>query len=284
MTAVTIAMPVYNGADYLDAALAALSKQTFSDMKIIISDNASTDSTPEIIAAWAARDKRIIPHRQSENIGSLPNFNWVLNAADSPWVMFACHDDLWSPNYVGEMYKCVMSRSGTQLAVAKMHLIRPDGSENPKLFYEPINQAEGLRRKILSLLRVNSGWYYGLYERQALLTAWKNSKRFKYTWAADFIVLLPFLVAGTIVGSNAAVYYKRETPLSEARYKPKTLPEQFLFYRSFLRESWRIVQESSLSFGERLVFAPLIVLYTDRCAWKLRRLVRSAVFKLLQIG
>jgi len=272
-------MPVYNGADYLDGALASLSGQSFQDMQIIISDNASTDATPEIIAAWKKRDPRISACRQSENMGAPANFDWVLQQAAAPWVMFAAHDDWWSPNYVEELYGAATARPGTQLAVPLVTLIRPDGSENPKPFDERLNGAQGLHKKLLSLLRVRSGWYYGLYERQALIAARNNSKRFKYVWAADFIMLLPFLLAGTVTGSNAAIYYQRETPLSALRYKPKTLPEQFEFYRSFLRESWHILQAAPLTFFERLALAPLLILYTDRCAWKLRRLIRSVFIK-----
>ena len=81
MVSVTITLPVYNGADYLDQALASLSAQTFRDMQIIISDNASTDATPDIITAWKARDPRIVSHRQSENIGVMANSNKLCGRA-----------------------------------------------------------------------------------------------------------------------------------------------------------------------------------------------------------
>ena len=283
MVAVTIALPVYNGADYLDQALASLSGQSFADMQIVISDNASTDATPDIIAAWKARDSRIVSHRQSENIGGPANFDWVMNYGDSPWLMFASHDDWWSPNYVEELYKMVTAYPGTQLAAEQLILIRPDGSEDPRPFYEPINTAKGLRKKLLYLQHMNSEWYYGLFDRQALLAAKKTIKDFKHVWGSSGLLLLPFILAGTIVGSNAAIYYKRETPISAIRYKPKTVTEQFDLYTSFLKFSWRILQATPLPLFERLVLTAMLIPHANRRAWKLRRLLRNAILNCLHI-
>ena len=278
MTLVTICLPVYNGAEYLDSALESLSGQTFDDMRIIISDNASTDATPEIIASWKTRDSRITSHRQSENIGALGNYNWVLQQADSPWVMFASHDDWWSANYVEELYKAATASPGTSLVAPMMVLIRPDGTHDPRPFYDRINKLQGLTRVRRSLLRVHSGCYYGLYDRQALIKVWNASKRFKYAWGGDFIVLLPFLLSGSMTGSNAAVFYKQETQESAINHKPKTLAVQFDLYRSFLKVSLQILWEAPLSSSEKLSLLPLMLLYTSRHGWKLRRLIRRAIF------
>ena len=55
---VSIGLPVYNGQDYLAAAIDSLLAQSFTDFELIISDNGSTDRTPEICRQYAARDKR----------------------------------------------------------------------------------------------------------------------------------------------------------------------------------------------------------------------------------
>lgn len=284
MTAVDIVLPVYNGAEYLEGALQSLSAQSFRDLRIIVSDNASTDATPEIIARWQAKDPRVSSHRQKENIGALANYNFVLQQATAPWVMFASHDDIWSPDYVAELYKAATAEPGIRLAASSMTLIRPDGSENVRPFDVRVNAAQGLRRVLLALEHVTSGWYYGLYDRQFLLPVWLASKRFKYAWGGDFIVLLPFLLSGGVRGTNAVTYFKRETPLSAAHHKPKTLRDQFDLYRSFLREGFRLLRESPLSPAAKAAVVPLILLYTDRHAWKLRRLIRSVIYKSLGIG
>src|SRR5690554_2459238 len=100
MAAVTAGLAVYNGEKYLENAMAALSAQTFRDLRILVSDNCSTDSTPDILARWAKRDPRIDIHRQKENIGPVRNFRYVMETAQSPWFMMCAHDDRWTPNFV----------------------------------------------------------------------------------------------------------------------------------------------------------------------------------------
>ena len=56
---VCIGMPVYNGARYLEEAVRSLLSQTERDFLILLSDNCSTDQTPEICARLTAEDPRI---------------------------------------------------------------------------------------------------------------------------------------------------------------------------------------------------------------------------------
>ncbi len=52
MTSFTICIPVYNGAAFLGEALASIAEQDLSGVEVIVSDNASTDETPEILRHW----------------------------------------------------------------------------------------------------------------------------------------------------------------------------------------------------------------------------------------
>lgn len=277
MAKVNVLLPVYNGAGCLDRALSALSAQTFADMKIVISDNASTDATPEIIARWQAKDSRIFSFRQKENIGAIANFQWALAQADAPFIMFACHDDIWSPNFVEELHRVLASSPEVDLAVPQMVLIRPNNSPDLRLFHEPVNTMQGVRRAFRCVLKVHSGWFYGLYRQEALAKTWQALQSFERAWGGDFIGLLPILLTGRAGGSNAAIYYKQETPLSAARYRPKTLTAQWAFYRHFLGTALRLLFAAPVPLWWRLVLLPSVVVYADRHGWRLRRLIVSAL-------
>ncbi|HKR64904.1 MAG TPA: glycosyltransferase family 2 protein, partial [Thermoanaerobaculia bacterium] len=56
---VTIGMPIYNGASLMRRAIDSVLMQDFQDLEILISDNASTDATPALIAEYEALDKRV---------------------------------------------------------------------------------------------------------------------------------------------------------------------------------------------------------------------------------
>lgn len=100
---VSIGMPVYNGEKYIREALDSLLVQTFTDFELIISDNASSDDTQAICEEYARRDKRVRYVRQSENIGMVANFQFVLDGAIGEYFMWAAHDDIWSPNWLEEL-------------------------------------------------------------------------------------------------------------------------------------------------------------------------------------
>jgi len=93
-------MPVFNGERFISAALDAILAQDFADFELIICDNASTDRTAEICAAYAHRDARIRYYRNDRNLGAAPNFNRCLDLARAPFFKWAAHDDLLAPGYL----------------------------------------------------------------------------------------------------------------------------------------------------------------------------------------
>lgn len=101
---VSIGMPVYNGAKFIEAALDSLLAQTFEDFELIISDNASTDLTESICRSYAARDRRIRYYRQEHNRGSVWNFNHVFKLSRGKYFKWAAHDDICSPTFLA---RCV---------------------------------------------------------------------------------------------------------------------------------------------------------------------------------
>ena len=56
---VSIGLPVYNGERYIHKILDSVLAQTFQDFELVISDNASTDSTSIICEEYSKKDKRI---------------------------------------------------------------------------------------------------------------------------------------------------------------------------------------------------------------------------------
>ena len=92
---VTIAIPTFNRASLLrDCVLAALS-QTYQHFEILVSDNASTDETEEVLREFSDRRLRVV--RQKTNIGMLPNWNACLAEAKGDYIVFVSDDDRIAP-------------------------------------------------------------------------------------------------------------------------------------------------------------------------------------------
>ena len=65
---VSIVLPTYNGSRYLARAIESVQRQTHRNWELLLQDDCSTDSTPEIIARFAASDPRIKSQRNAVNL------------------------------------------------------------------------------------------------------------------------------------------------------------------------------------------------------------------------
>jgi hypothetical protein len=94
-----IGMPVYNGEAYLREAIESLLGQTLADYDLVISDNASSDGSLDIIQEYAKHDARISVVQQPATVPSRRHFHSLLQRAKLPYFMWAACDDTWHPRF-----------------------------------------------------------------------------------------------------------------------------------------------------------------------------------------
>jgi glycosyltransferase involved in cell wall biosynthesis len=95
-----IGLPVYNGEKFISQAIESLIDQSFTQWKLLISDNASTDHTSEVCIDFCRQDPRIQYFRQPHNIGAMNNFKYLLDVADTNYFMWAAADDEWHKDFI----------------------------------------------------------------------------------------------------------------------------------------------------------------------------------------
>jgi len=95
-TEVGVLIPVWNGANTLDACLDSLARQALADFTALIVDDGSSDDTPNILRRWAERDDRFRvltrPH-----LGLVPALNAGLEALETPLIARLDADDIALP-------------------------------------------------------------------------------------------------------------------------------------------------------------------------------------------
>jgi glycosyltransferase involved in cell wall biosynthesis len=92
---ISIALCTYNGAAYLKQQLDTLLLQTYSNIELIVVDDASTDETIHIIESYTAKDNRIFFFQNEKNIGFNNNFEKALSLCMGEWIAIADQDDIW---------------------------------------------------------------------------------------------------------------------------------------------------------------------------------------------
>jgi glycosyltransferase involved in cell wall biosynthesis len=137
MRSVMIGMPVWNGERFLSEVIESILGQTYGDLELVISDNASTDATAEICRSYARHDDRISYMRQEKNIGAGPNHNEVLRRASGRYFKWACHDDVLAPIFIEECVRVLDADEAVVVCCPATVLINDDGSP---LRYSPQDQ------------------------------------------------------------------------------------------------------------------------------------------------
>jgi glycosyltransferase involved in cell wall biosynthesis len=103
MPKVSIAIPTYNCSQFLKEAIESVLAQTYQDFELIISDNASTDKTKELVKSF--NDQRIGYYRNSKNIGMMANWNKCIELSKGNYLMILGDDDKLYPRFIEKSVK-----------------------------------------------------------------------------------------------------------------------------------------------------------------------------------
>lgn len=128
MSLVTIGIPTYNRVESLRGAIGSALAQDYPSLEVVISDNGSSDGTEAYCRSLERTDPRVRYVRQTQNLGILPNFGAVLDAAAGRYFMWLADDDRIDPNYVSECVAVLDAEPGTVLVAGRASLRFPDGS------------------------------------------------------------------------------------------------------------------------------------------------------------
>ena len=99
----TVCIPVFNGAEYLEACLASVVAQTHTDIEILIVDDGSTDESLRIIGQFQAADSRIRLLRNEQNLGLARNWQHCIAQSRGRWIKFLFQDDVMQPQCLALM-------------------------------------------------------------------------------------------------------------------------------------------------------------------------------------
>ncbi len=99
MNKVSVIVPIFNVAQYLDQCIESCVEQTYKNIEIILVDDGSPDDSGKIADEWASKDSRIkVIHKANAGVSEARNSG--LDVATGDWICFSDGDDWLKSNYV----------------------------------------------------------------------------------------------------------------------------------------------------------------------------------------
>jgi glycosyltransferase involved in cell wall biosynthesis len=160
-------MPVYNEAEYLPEALDSILAQNFTDFRLVIYDNASSDTTADIALRYAARDRRITVVQRPQNIGAWANFQAGIRECASPYFQWCAADDRWGAGFLEQAVQQLDNDPGIGLVFCHYHVFT-FGDNKRGALHRPIPGTSD-RKRVNFAIRIADpvpSLYYGLYRRE----------------------------------------------------------------------------------------------------------------------
>ena len=124
---VSIIMPSYNCAEYVEETIQSVQAQTYPNWEILFWDDCSTDETIRIVSSIREKDERIHLYRNINNLGAAVSRNNALKEAKGRWIAFLDSDDLWEPTKLEKQVR-FMEENGYAFSYTEYQEMDADGN------------------------------------------------------------------------------------------------------------------------------------------------------------
>jgi len=214
---VSVGVPVRNGAETLGMALDSIIAQTYTELEIIVSDNASDDDTGRIADEYACRDPRVRVVHQPIALKMLENFEATFRAATGRYLVWLAHDDLLQPEFVERTVAALECEPGAVLAFGTVDIFTDyeTFADRRRVDHRFATSGMPVWRRLVR--ERNSGWEVkGLIRREAL----DGYRWWEHSVSPDWPLLTHLQVVGDVIdvpGAELWVGYRAELKTTEER-------------------------------------------------------------------
>lgn len=258
---VFIGLPVYNAERYLSGVIESHLAQSHSNFELVISDNASTDGTPEISARYARMDRRIQVVRSPVNRGLSWNHAHLVDLARGEYFRWGAGDDIPTPGLIEEAVRLLEDDPGTVLCVPHTKNIDSDGriiAVLPRTLDLPIDDTVERVREVLTR------GYQMVYPQGLMRLGVLKETRLRWDYFGwDYVLLLELALRGRLrqtqdefllrrLHANQASRVQRDANAGVARIEP-TFRARWVFpHWRWQRERYRAVGEGPLTTAQKV--------------------------------
>ena len=205
---VSVIIPNYNHAQYLDKRLQSVLGQTYTNFEVIILDDKSTDNSLEVIAKY--QDNPHVSQVVVNEVNSGSTFKqWDkgISLAKGEIVWIAESDDWCELNMLEELVKAFLHNKGTVLAYNSTLVLYDDGYEANRLYLGRNQYMSGMRyiKHYLSLFNWIMNASCAIFSKKAALKAKPDYKEYK--GAGDYLFWIEIAKQGNVAIVNQRLSY-----------------------------------------------------------------------------
>lgn len=163
---VSIGIPTYNGAKRIVSTITSILNQQYPNLEVIISDNCSSDNTEQVCSNLCKENQSLHYFRQTENIGIIANYKFVLSRASGELYMWVADDDSLEPGILWKYVDFLISHPGYSLVSGE---IRYWSGDQPAFVEKDFNiEHNSCYRRVISYYSkvIHGAMYYGLMPRR----------------------------------------------------------------------------------------------------------------------
>jgi glycosyltransferase involved in cell wall biosynthesis len=221
---VSVCIPTYNYADFLPDAIESVLNQDFADFELVVSDDASTDGTAELVGQYAASDSRIRLFRNEKNLGMNGNIKRAADLGRGRFIKILCADDWLVPGCLSRMLGLFSAYPTAVLATGACIITSAEGRprEINFLFGRDVTLFSG----DAMLARMSRGHGFGgnssfFFRRDAYEKVGGYDGSLLY--AADYDLAARLCKIGDYVHTNEPLFYGRLQPAASSAVDPGKL-------------------------------------------------------------
>ncbi len=126
---VSICIPTFNGAKYLEEALESIEKQTYQNFEVVVSDDASQDSTLEIVRKFKKKIDSPVTITSHKPSGIGANWNNCVKYAKGIYIKFLFQDDILEPTCIEEMVNLAETDNEIGMVYCKRSFLFEEGKK-----------------------------------------------------------------------------------------------------------------------------------------------------------
>lgn len=241
---ISIIMPVYNVAPYLNRCLDSLAAQTYSNIEVIIMDDCSTDDTFQLAAGMEKRDPRFHAYRMSRNSGAGDTRQAAIDRSKGEIIGFVDGDDWVDEEFVAILYG-LMKTAQADIACCQQYFYEDASGRmyTPWAYDNGVIElsAKEAMKKMRHYNQLDESLWNKLYKRE-LITA----HRMKTSPFEDGLIIYKYFSKASHVALCCIplyYYYQRDGSLMHTLYSPR---------KALVRFQMEMVKERAMSDSENL--------------------------------